>query len=171
MPIFQFCPRCGHPLPSVDIASERVLSQTCSACGAVHFKNAKPSVSTVVTREGKVLLARRAHEPFQDWWNLPGGFLDPWEQPAHGAAREVAEETGLVVRPTQIIDVAVYPYGAGGDYILNLFYRADAIGGDLRASDDAADVKWFARDDLPERIAFLHDWAILEVGFVQSNSR
>lgn len=37
-----------------------------------------------------------------DWWFTPGGGLDPGETPAQGAARELAEETGLVVTPAEL---------------------------------------------------------------------
>lgn len=37
-----------------------------------------------------------------DWWFTPGGGLDPGESPAQAAARELAEETGLVVEPEQL---------------------------------------------------------------------
>jgi 8-oxo-dGTP pyrophosphatase MutT (NUDIX family) len=55
-----------------------------------------------------------------DWWFTPGGGLDPGETPAQGAARELAEETGLQVLPEALGPpvhdrVAVFRY-AGGSY-------------------------------------------------------
>jgi 8-oxo-dGTP diphosphatase len=157
MPIFKFCPECGRPLSLPAGPPEQVLFQSCSQCGATHFKNAKPSVSAVVVHDGKILLARRGREPFLGWWNLPGGFLDPWEHPTAGAIREVAEESGLVVRLGKLLEVAVYRYGERGDYLLNLCYLARVVGGELGAADDAAEVRWFAPDDLPEQIAFMNN--------------
>ncbi len=54
------------------------------------------------------------------WWFTPGGGLDPGESPAQGAARELAEETGLVVRPEDLgppvhARVATFRF-AGGAY-------------------------------------------------------
>jgi 8-oxo-dGTP pyrophosphatase MutT (NUDIX family) len=37
-----------------------------------------------------------------DWWFTPGGGLQPDERPVDGAARELAEETGLVVAPDRL---------------------------------------------------------------------
>ena len=42
--------------------------------------------------EGRVLLARRAHEPYAGLWDVPGGFVDWGEDPALGLIREMREE-------------------------------------------------------------------------------
>jgi 8-oxo-dGTP pyrophosphatase MutT (NUDIX family) len=63
------------------------------------------------------------------------------------------------------IYVGRYSYDDGGDYCLNIYYLARVVGGNERPSDDAADLAWFAPDELPRAIAFDHapqvlaDWA------------
>ena len=69
------------------------------------LRNAKRCASAVIVREGRVLLGRRAGEPGRGQWDIPGGFLNPWEHPADGAMREVREETGLEVQ---------FPWAEGG---------------------------------------------------------
>src|SRR5438105_4240038 len=100
---FRFCPDCGSELPAV--STERLISQTCHGCGAVHWRNAKPCAGALVVRDGRVLLGRRAIEPARGAWDIPGGFLEPWESPADAAVREVHEETGLDVRVTSLLTV------------------------------------------------------------------
>lgn len=46
---------------------------------------------------GRVLLIERAKPPFMGVWSLPGGHIEPGEQPAATARREVAEETAVAV--------------------------------------------------------------------------
>jgi 8-oxo-dGTP diphosphatase len=95
---FRNCPDCCAKLDAVDGDAERLVPQTCAACGAVHLRNAKPCAGALVGRDGQVLLGRRAVEPGLGSWDIPGGFLNPWEHPSEAAVREVREETGLQVR-------------------------------------------------------------------------
>jgi len=154
--IFRYCPRCGAELPANATPPNRVLQQTCQVCGAVHYQNAKPCAGALVTREGQVLLGCRATAPFEGWWDIPGGFLEPWEHPRDGAAREVAEETGLIVRTTELLAIFVdtYVVGDAQEYTLNIFYLAEIVGGEERPGDDLAALGWFGSQDLPPDIAF-----------------
>jgi 8-oxo-dGTP diphosphatase len=156
---FRFCPDCGQALPRVD--GQRVLSQTCDACKAVHWRNAKPCAGALVVREGKVLLGRRAIEPARGAWDIPGGFLEPWELPAEAAVREVREETGLDVRIQNLLTIVVDTY-AQREYTLNLYYLTQIVGGVLQPADDLADVRWFGPDELPDNMAFAHCLEVLD---------
>jgi 8-oxo-dGTP diphosphatase len=153
MYVFRFCPDCGAEMPHVE--AERVLSQSCDACGAVHWRNAKPCAGALVVQDGRVLLGRRAVEPARGAWDIPGGFVEPWELPGDAAVREVREETGLEVRLAGLLIIVIDTY-AGRDYTLNVYYVAEPIGGTLQPADDLAEVQWFAPDELPSQFAFAH---------------
>src|SRR5437870_530549 len=79
-------------------------------------------VMAVVTNEaGHVLFQRRADN---GEWDLPGGILDPGEEPGPATVREVLEETGVAVIADRIIGVyagpdylVVYP---NGDHVIYL---------------------------------------------------
>lgn len=60
-------------------------------------------VAAVVLSEDEILLVRRGREPLRGMWSLPGGLLELGETTAEGVAREVLEETGVRVRPAEII--------------------------------------------------------------------
>jgi acetyl-CoA carboxylase carboxyl transferase subunit beta len=115
-------------------------------------------------RDGRVLLGRRAHDPERGRWDIPGGFLEPWELPADAAAREVLEETGLQVRIGELLTIVLDTY-ADRDYTLNVYYLAEIVGGQEHPADDIAELEWFAPDELPSDLAFAHahevlmDWA------------
>jgi 8-oxo-dGTP diphosphatase len=137
----------------------------------VHYRNAKPCAGALVTRDGRLLLVKRSIEPYLGHWDIPGGFLEADEHPSAGAIREVREETGLEVRLTGLLGLYMGRYGDGGFHCLNIYFLAEVVGGEERPADDtaalseAADLAWFAPDELPEAIAFDHahqvlkDWA------------
>jgi 8-oxo-dGTP diphosphatase len=60
-------------------------------------------VAGVVVRGGDVLLIQRGREPMLGAWSLPGGLLEVGETTAEGVVREVLEETGVRVRPVEIV--------------------------------------------------------------------
>src|SRR3954471_22209723 len=92
--------------------------------------------------DGRVLLVRRANEPGAGLWSVPGGRLEAGEDARTAAAREVVEETGLVVAiGAELLTVEI------GDYDVTDF-AASVVGGELRAGDDAAQVRWCSAAEL-----------------------
>src|SRR3990172_6053492 len=65
-----------------------------------------------VTDDGRLVLLRRGIEPGLGSWAQPGGFLEVDETVGEAAVRETLEETGLLVRPGEI--VGLYPRLEGG---------------------------------------------------------
>jgi len=101
-------------------------------------------VGAVVVVDGKVVLVRRAHEPLKGAWNLPGGAVELGETLREACAREILEETGLVVEVGEMIDLfdRIMLDGDGGvEYHFVLIdYRCRPIGGELRCGTDASEI-------------------------------
>jgi ADP-ribose pyrophosphatase YjhB (NUDIX family) len=95
-------------------------------------------------------------------WDVPGGFLSPQEHPEAGVVREILEETGLVVRPRELLGTFPDTYGDGDErvYTLNFYYLVDVVSGEPHPADDVAELRWFAPDELPD-IAFAHQEQVL----------
>lgn len=123
--------------------------RVCPACRYVYFTDPKVGVGVAVVEDGRLLLIKRAMNPERGKWSLPAGFIDQGEDPKDAAAREALEETGLIVRIEGVLDVFHNPPGTGGASVF-ILYRAQIIGGELAAADDAADAGFFALDQLPE---------------------
>ena len=128
-------------------------------CGFVAHANPKPCACALIVDDGgRLLLARRAVEPFKDCWDTPGGFVEEGEHPLDALRRELLEETGLVVEPGEFVGVWMDHYGDAPDAesTLNLYWEAQVVSGVAQAADDVAELAWFAPDELPEpaRLAF-----------------
>jgi ADP-ribose pyrophosphatase YjhB (NUDIX family) len=61
--------------------------------------------AVIFAEDGRVVLVKRKHEPLAGQWSLPGGMLELGETLEAGAAREVLEETGLVVDVGPVVEV------------------------------------------------------------------
>lgn len=102
-------------------------------------------VGGVVVQDDRVVLIRRGRAPARDLWTLPGGHLEPGESIATGIKREMAEETGLVVRVGPLLCLYQYREATRDGRLTRHFVVADhmcaAVGGKLRAGSDAAEVR------------------------------
>jgi ADP-ribose pyrophosphatase YjhB (NUDIX family) len=150
---WRYCPRCASELAHVENRVE------CAECGLVHYAASFPTVSAfILDGEGRVLLARRASEPDAGKWDAPGGFLEEGEEALEGLERELAEETGLTIEPTEFVGAFVDSYGDGARQVsvLNLVWAARVVAGDPAPADDVEELRWFPRDELPpvEELAF-----------------
>ena len=110
-------------------------------------------VGAVVIQENRVLLIRRGQPPLLGEWSLPGGVLECGETLREAVAREAREETGLLIETGEML--GVYERVIRDDerrvryhYVL-LDFLCRPVGGDLKAGSDAADARWFTRDELP----------------------
>jgi 8-oxo-dGTP diphosphatase len=106
----------------------------------------------------KVLLIKRKKEPFRGRWVFPGGFLEMDEELADGAARELAEETGLVgVKLEQMHTFGTCGRDPRGRVISVAFVgTVEPDRATVKAGDDAAEAAWFDIDRLPD-MAFDHN--------------
>ncbi len=161
----RFCSRCGSPLTFGPVRGEDRDRLACDNCGFVAYVNPRPVVTTLpITDQGRIVLLRRGIPPGYGAWAQPGGFLEIDETAMEGAIRETLEETGLVVEPGQLIGLYSRPQAA----ILVVVFEARIVGGELRTSTEAIEVREFAPEEIPwSEIAFrtstwgLRDWVRL----------
>lgn len=109
------------------------------------------AAGVVLDADGRVLLGRRSDTGN---WALPGGIIDPGEEPADAAVREIFEETGVIAVPDRLLSVSVAPpiTYRNGDQVqyLDHTFRCRATGGEARVNDsESVEVGWFPPDALP----------------------
>lgn len=111
-----------------------------------------PGVTAVVRNaDDHILLVRRKDN---GRWTLVTGCLDPGEQPAAGALREVWEETGVIAVADRLLRVqalgpSTYPNGDRAQF-MDIAFLCHAVDGEATVNDDeSTEVGWFSVEDLP----------------------
>jgi 8-oxo-dGTP diphosphatase len=110
-------------------------------------------VGAIIIEDRRVLLVKRAHPPIKGQWSIPGGALEIGELVREAAVREAREETGLIVEPGELLGVfdrvLRNPEQRVQYHYVLIDFLCRRTGGALCAASDAAEVRWFAREELP----------------------
>jgi ADP-ribose pyrophosphatase YjhB (NUDIX family) len=156
------CPHCTEP-------SEQPI--VCTRGGWRWYANPRPASGALIERqtddgEPSVLLLRRAVDPGRGGWDLPAGYLEPYESFEHAALREAQEESGL---PVELVALAGVYHSPRANAVTAVFQARST---DPRArvapdaeSDDHAWIplsgvaEWLPRMAFPSMAAALGDWA------------
>ncbi len=141
----------------MEIAAEVVAAHTGLPVEAVRenflsqpgYATPKIDVRGAVVRDRAILLVQ---EKVDGRWCMPGGWADVGDLPSAMVAREVEEESGMVVKPTKVI--GVYDANRGGGalefyHAFKIIFLCDILGGTLRPSDETLDAQFFPFDAIP----------------------
>jgi 8-oxo-dGTP diphosphatase len=118
-------------------------------------------VGGVLIENGKTLLIRRGSEPLLGQWSIPGGTLELGETILEGVAREMLEETGIVVRVLDLIEVfeRINPFEPAETrppdvrprfHFVIVDYLCEKISGEAKAGGDAVDAAYATEEELPK---------------------
>jgi NAD+ diphosphatase len=136
------CPRCGAatvPAPAGHLT-------VCPVDGTEHFPRLDPAViMLVIDPDDRLMLARNALWP-QGRMSVVAGFVEPGESAEHAVAREVYEETSIVVGQVRYLGSQPWPMPRS----LMLGYEARAKGGQQITVDEEeiGEARWFTRAEL-----------------------
>jgi 8-oxo-dGTP diphosphatase len=126
-------------------------------------------VGAVIIESGQVVLIKRRFEPLAGQWSLPGGTLELGETLEAGTAREMREETGLVVQVGPVIEVFDRIMFDDEKRVRYHFVLVDYLcwpmSGELRAGSDVEDAVFAAREALPRYGLTAKAQAVIERGF------
>jgi ADP-ribose pyrophosphatase len=129
-------------------------------------------VGAVIVEDGRVLLIKRGKAPLLGEWSIPGGMLELSETLRQGAEREALEETGLVVRATDLLGVfdRIVPDERQRTlyhYVL-IDFLCEKISGDVLAAGDACDARWCTLADLSNLSIPEETLRVLQMGIAKA---
>jgi 8-oxo-dGTP diphosphatase len=114
----------------------------------------------VPSEESRILLIRRATDPYEGYWALPGGFVEVGETLEDAAAREAEEETGLKVEVVRLVGVYSDPDRDPRGHNVSCAYLARVREGEPSAASDAAEVSFLDPSEVD--LAFDHERIIAD---------
>jgi ADP-ribose pyrophosphatase YjhB (NUDIX family) len=109
---------------------------------ATQHKFTASVVGIISNEKGEVLLLDHLLRPASGW-GLPGGFLEPFEQPEEGLRRELREETGL-----ELNDIRHYRTRVIKRHV-EILFTANATGDGIIGSREITEIRWFAIGKMP----------------------
>jgi ADP-ribose pyrophosphatase YjhB (NUDIX family) len=157
----KYCDNCGTNIETIfkDIKEKRV----CPVCDKKIYDHYIVGSGGILEIDNKILLLKRAHEPFIDHYNLPSGHVNDDESPEEAAIREVYEETGLQVGIDSLFGIYFFDDHPDG-YGINIVYKCFKTGGKLKETIEAKESRFFSINEIPENIAggghnkAINDW-------------
>ena len=116
-------------------------------------------VAAAVLDGGRILLGRRLSRFGHGMWALPGGKLEPHEDPVSALTRELREETGLTAAGVTLAATQVDDFAEIGKRYTTRFYAVTGWHG-VPANLEPAKCEgwqWFALDALPAPLFMIHE--------------
>ncbi|MBI5297095.1 MAG: NUDIX domain-containing protein [Chloroflexi bacterium] len=100
----------------------------------------------IFDEQGRVLLFKHTYRKFE--WGLPAGSLEHREQPERAVLREFLEETGMQIEVQRLL----LAESSKDDHHVSLIYLCRLVSGEFRESNEISEIRYFALNDLPQRM-------------------
>ena len=149
----KFCPECGSALERHVVGGESRNHWRCTGCGELDYDYPMVVVTAFVANEDRLLWVQRGIEPQIGSWAIPGGFMEQGETLAQAAARELHEESGILLPPEQL-----QLYMTGTITYINQVYvafRARVDTDYCQPGPESQDCGFFSRSECPwDKVAY-----------------
>ena len=161
-PNYKYCPFCGKILRiKIEESNER---KYCPDDNWTYYPIADQASNAIIVRNRKILLVKRAREPYRGNWQFPAGFVNFGEHPKETIIREVSEETGLITKDAVFFDVLQTTDDPRSPGNMTFYYTVSIEGSSNLENgdkDENSDIQWFELDNVPP-IAWKDHKAIIE---------
>ena len=143
--------KCCHYFIFKKIDVEQKKRKVCKKCGFVDYKNPKIVAGSLVVKNRKILLCKRAIEPSYGRWTFPSGYLDSSETPEEGAIREAMEEVNVKIKLKKLFIV----FTVREKNLIQFVFLADHVNKTYEPGVETLEAKYFSFDEIPwKHLAF-----------------
>lgn len=119
----------------------------------------KNVVAAVIIKDGQLFATQRGYGNYKDWWEFPGGKIEPGETPQEALRREIREELATTVSVGELLDTIEYDYP---EFHLSMqCYLCTIVSGELTLLEHEA-ACWLGKDELQSVHWLPADIAIVE---------
>lgn len=102
-------------------------------------------VVAIIVRDGRIFATQRGYGEWKDWWEFPGGKIEPGESTEDALKREIREELGTEIEVDELLTTVEYGYPKF--HLTMHCYLCTIISGDLSLLEHE-DARWLALDEL-----------------------
>ena len=102
-------------------------------------------VAAIILRERRIFATQRGYGEWKDWWEFPGGKIEPGESPEDALKREIREELATEIEADELLTTVEYDYPKF--HLTMHCYLCTIISGDLSLLEHE-DARWLALDEL-----------------------
>ena len=102
-------------------------------------------VAAIIIKEGKLFATQRGYGEWKDWWEFPGGKIEPGELPEDALKREIREELATEIEVGELLATVEYDYPKF--HLTMHCYLCSIISGQLSLLEHE-DARWLTKDNL-----------------------
>ena len=102
-------------------------------------------VAAIIVRDGRIFATQRGYGEWKDWWEFPGGKIEPVESTEDALKREIREELATEIEVDELLTTVEYDYPKF--HLTMHCYLCTIISGDLSLLEHE-DARWLALDEL-----------------------
>ena len=139
---------------------EQKKRRICKICGFVDYENPKVVAGSLIVKNNKFLLCKRAIEPSYGKWTFPSGYLDKGETPEIGAKREAFEEVNIKIKIERLFGIVTVKK----KNLIQFIFVAKQLSKSFKPGIETLEAKYFKYHEIPWK-----DLAFLSVGWALKN--
>ena len=102
-------------------------------------------VAAIIIRDGKLFATQRGYGEWKDWWEFPGGKIEPEESQEDALKREIREELATEIEVGTLLSTIEYDYPKF--HLTMHCYLCTIISGELSLLEHE-DARWLTTDEL-----------------------